>query len=163
MVYRHYCDHEDHFYKENFKRVCNTTCARYTKPFGGFWGTPEGCHEMWEKYCKQDLCRPHHVASYFEFILPEATICTIANIRDLYQLPVLSKSPGISGIPIYNLDFEAIHDIGIDALEVYISKDYHNLYHALYGWDVDSVFVLNPDKIKEVNKQHLVVDVDHYF
>ena len=46
------------------------------------------------------------------------------------------------------LDFEKIYQ-KYDAVEINISSDYM-LYYFLYGWDCDSVLVMNPDVIKEM-------------
>ena len=46
------------------------------------------------------------------------------------------------------LDFEKLAEI-YDAMVVYISADY-NLYYRLYGWDVDSVLVFNPNVVEVV-------------
>ena len=45
-------------------------------------------------------------------------------------------------------DFEKMKENGIDAIFVEISND-HRLYWALYGWDCDSIVVMNPDIIVE--------------
>ena len=39
--------------------------------------------------------------------------------------------------------------LGYDAILVNISND-HNLYWALYGWDCDSLLVLNKDVVEEI-------------
>lgn len=46
------------------------------------------------------------------------------------------------------LDFEKLSE-QYDAIEVNISKCYR-LYHLLYGWDCDSILIMNPDIIQEV-------------
>ena len=46
------------------------------------------------------------------------------------------------------LDFEKLSK-EYDAIEVFISKD-EQLYWDLYGWDCDSILIMNSDIIEEV-------------
>lgn len=50
-------------------------------------------------------------------------------------------------------DFEKIKDMGIDAIQYNLSNDttkdyFQGLYYSLYGWDCDSILILNKDCIK---------------
>ena len=46
------------------------------------------------------------------------------------------------------MDFEQLKE-NYDAIEVDISAD-NTLYWELYGWDVDSILVLNPNVVEVV-------------
>lgn len=46
-------------------------------------------------------------------------------------------------------DFEKAYYLGIDAIELHLSEDespdgMNGLYWLLYGWDCDSILILNP-------------------
>ena len=47
------------------------------------------------------------------------------------------------------LDFEEMLRNGIDAVYVEISSD-NRLYWALYGWDCDSIVVMNPAVVEVI-------------
>lgn len=47
------------------------------------------------------------------------------------------------------IDFERCTKLGYDAIELNLSAD-RQLYWELYGWDCDSILVMNPDRIKMV-------------
>lgn len=47
---------------------------------------------------------------------------------------------------MYIPDFESLALNGIDAIEVFISKDIE-LYDQLLGWDVDSIQIMNHEII----------------
>ena len=59
-------------------------------------------------------------------------------MNDVNNLPKLNTS-GISYV--VHLDFEEIVRIGIDALEFTLGNG--ELYFPLYGWDCDSILILN--------------------
>ena len=44
-------------------------------------------------------------------------------------------------------DFEKLVSDGVDAIEFFISDD-NKLYWDLYGWDCDSILIMNPNIIK---------------
>ena len=60
--------------------------------------------------------------------------------RDKRERSVLSM--------VYGIDFEALAR-EYDVLECSLSK-YPSLYWSLYGWDCDSILVMNPNVIVEV-------------
>lgn len=52
-----------------------------------------------------------------------------------------SKYEGSCYCPTVCFDFEKMLADGIDAVEIEIDE----LYYALYGWDCDSILIMNPD------------------
>ena len=46
-------------------------------------------------------------------------------------------------------DFEKLLSDGVDAIELFISDD-RELYWSLYGWDCDSILIMNPDVVREI-------------
>ena len=48
------------------------------------------------------------------------------------------------------LDFEQLLKNGIDAVQLSLFIGNYELYYKLYGWDCDSILIMNPDIIKPV-------------
>jgi hypothetical protein len=78
--------------------------------------------------------------------------------KDLSELPTVASHVmngnefPTSMMPWVILDFEKLLADGIDAIQVNISDDTatnlnDSLYHALYGWDCDSILVMNKEVI----------------
>lgn len=72
----------------------------------------------------------------------DTKILTINSNEQLKELP--KQDNNLNGL-YCNLDFEKLSK-EYDAIEVFISED-RDLYFSLYGWDCDSIVVMNPTKI----------------
>lgn len=130
------------FDKSKFKVIENIQF--FNKPNGGLWGCEVGTKFGWKEFCELENIDWVNLSDSFEFELtPEARVLRLHNLDD--YLEFRSKY--------------AINDIGIKLALGYdferIAKEYDvidfkvgELYMALYGWDVDSIVVLNPDVIK---------------
>ena len=80
----------------------------------------------------------------------KANVFHIRKAADINELPLINKS----AFTVY-IDFEKAVASGIDAIELHISDDTgsnisQQLYYLLYGWDCDSILIMNPDIIQEV-------------
>lgn len=126
-----------------------------TKPIGGLWGTPINGNLRWDKWCKENNFREDRLNTSFKFQLAEnAKVLMIADEKDLYGCPKITVStdypryfremPWHSGA----IDYEKLIEMGIDAVQVCLDKS--EVYFLMYGWDCDSIVVLNPNVIKEV-------------
>ena len=78
---------------------------------------------------------------------PKSKILLIDDAIQLKYLPQV-KDDLLIGDVFTILDFEKLAE-EYDAILVLISRDY-NLYDKLYGWDVDSILVMNPNCIEIV-------------
>ena len=129
----------------------------FTKPDGGFWGCPLGSGFGWKEWCMREN---FHLDQYsddnsFQFTLSKnANIIHLNSVDDLNNLPQLNSH---IPIPWILLDFEKLLSDGIDAIQLNMSNEhsstnseklYDSLYFALYGWDCDSVLVMNKEKIE---------------
>jgi len=72
-----------------------------------------------------------------------ARVLYINSVNDLKDLSELHNEFGICSWKL--LDFESIAKT-YDAIEVNISGD-PELHFTLYGWDCDSILIMNPDII----------------
>lgn len=114
----------------------------WNKPIGGLWASPVNATFGWKDWCEAEEFRECIENNSFKFTLPGANVLTINSVEDLRKAPTLDYN-GIGWI----IDFERCIKLGYDAIELNISKS-HELYWELYGWDCDSILVMNPDKIK---------------
>lgn len=136
MNYIHYG--HNNFDITKFDKIANIPA--FTKPFGGLWGCRVDSENDWKKCC-EELELKRNVDEYFIFSLKESSkILTIDRCEKLLDLP--RAKDGIN-LTIYTvLDFEELSK-EYDAIEILISEDGY-LYRELYGWDCDSILVMNP-------------------
>ena len=115
-----------------------------TKPRGGFWASPMDTSYGWSDWCKSQAYY-YNDKVYFTFSLSDkANVVHIRNEEDLSEMPMIEKSL-IHGIAC--IDFEKMLNDGVDAIELHLTdeeKYNSNLNYALYGWDCDSILIMNP-------------------
>ena len=158
-VYRHYGSNV-------FKPECvlEVTRSRNMKPVGGFWASPIDSERSWYEWCKQEYFNLNSLELHFDFQLkPSAKILLIENEQDVRNM--IAKYPGKQmdtqesfvyapfRTPEENYlkhcpDFVAISK-DYDGVEINITKC-PSLYHWMYGWDVDSIVIWNPDVVELV-------------
>lgn len=154
-IYRHYGSNK--FNKDEFINVFNTPYSN--KPSGGLWSCPTIDVDIsWNEWSKSNDFRLDKLEEYFDFTLSEdAKVLEIKDIKDLANLPTIRQDYCL-GIYDVNIDFEAISK-EYDAMMVwmYRSEDlddsvrmFDGMYYKLYGWDVDTLLVFNPNVIKEI-------------
>ena len=149
-TYIHYGSKQ--FDKERFVPILN----RYprNKPIGGLWASEVDAPISWRNWCEQNEFYPERNTedNCFRFNLADnAKILTLRCVNDVKLLPQLSNERFGHYFP----DFQEIIKQGYDVIDYRLSDDtgancnlYHgDLYYALYGWDCDSILVLNPDVI----------------
>jgi len=118
--------------------------AYFSKPDGGLWASRTDAVFGWQEWCQEEDFQLYKLKKWFLFdVTPEARILTIENTSQLDPLPEVNPFP-LAGI--VHLDFEELSRTW-DAIEVLISKD-EKLYFALYGWDCDSILIMNPKILK---------------
>lgn len=119
----------------------------FTKPVGGFWASPTDAKYGWKEWNNSNEFKECDEDNSITFTLTDnARILVIKSVDDLKNLPV-NDPLGLNFTDTVYLDFEALAK-EYDAIEVYISED-SRLYDALYGWDCDSILIMNKDIVKE--------------
>ncbi len=117
----------------------------FVKPKGGLWASRIDSEYGWKSWNEYSYFRECSDENSFVFALKEnARILIIDSQEKLETLP--KNETIIYDMGNYNLDFEKLKE-DYDAIEVLISKD-SRLYWSLYGWDCDSLLVLNKDIIE---------------
>lgn len=126
----------------------------FVKPMGGLWGSPINSSYGWENWVKDNnfnntLGFDKYGNDRFYFKLCDsARLLYINNVHILKSLPQVEDNIFEIAKPFTILDFEQLKE-NYDAIEVDISAD-NTLYWELYGWDVDSILVLNPNVVEVV-------------
>ena len=143
-LYIHYGS--DHFDLDEFSPIRNIDL--HNKPSGGLWASPYNSKRSWYDWCKSEKFRTDRLDKWFTFTLKDdAKVLTIKTEQDLCKL----KNDGFYidaftktkySLPFSYPDFEKLCIDGYDAIEVYMNDI---IYFDLYGWDVDSLLVLNPN------------------
>ena len=136
------------FEPETFNPIQNRL---FVKPTGGFWASPIETEWGWKDWCEAENYEECEKENSFTFTLSEnANVLYLNNVEDLDSLPKFLNN-SIMGI-VY-LDFEKILESGYDAIEIHLEAfSLEGLYGKLYGWDCDSILIMNPEIIKEENK-----------
>ena len=139
MKYIHYGHNK--FDVTKFDKIKNI--PEFSKANGGFWGSRIDAEYGWKDWCKNNDYDTD-LKKHFQFSLKDnAKVLIIDKCEKLKELP---KVKSMFENPIFVLlDFEKLSK-EYDAIEVLISKD-GQLYWDLYGWDCDSIFIMNPDVI----------------
>lgn len=134
---------------KKFDKIKNRSLG--VKPLGGFWGSRIDSDIGWLQWCIGNEFCMEKLKTSFTFILKKnAKVLTIDNYNQLKGLPLNIDSHLNITLSWITLDFEKLAE-EYDAIEVLLSKDRNKLYFGLYGWDCDSIIVMNP-KIVEIEK-----------
>lgn len=149
-TYIHY-EHTS-FNKEMFVEIKNE--ENCTKPYGGLWGSAVDAEYGWKQWNEDNHFKDcKHEDSFCFNIKENAKVLSINTVSDLEKLP---RTPDTLGLKALNLsmwtylNFEKFkNEYGYDAIEVNISND-NALYYKLYGWDCDSILIMNPDVVIKI-------------
>ena len=122
----------------------------FSKPNGGFWASPIDAQWGWIDWCRAEDFRYYEDNEFFKFTLKDnAKVLHIYSIKDLEDLPKINQEEQFSLNSVY-LDFEKLKET-YDAIELHLSEErdiledfWNRLYYKLYGWDCDSILIMNP-------------------
>ncbi|MBQ2892250.1 MAG: hypothetical protein IJN03_02750 [Bacilli bacterium] len=143
MEYIHY-GHEN-FDIKLFNKIKNRPEA--VKPIGGLWASRVDTTDGWIDWCKGNEIDWARLDVSFKFKLkPEAKVLLIDSMDKLKELPKQKSILGHS--PWTLLDFEKLAE-EYDAVEVILNR---GLYFELYGWDCDSIIIMNPEIIELIKE-----------
>lgn len=146
-VYIHYG--ADHYDKSKFKSI-ETFDPVTNKPKGGLWASPVDTDWGWKDWCEGENFHLDRFNKNFKFTLANGSkVFHIRTADDVMKLPV-AKFPDSDLWSIgWYYDWKKIVK-KYDAVELHMSENYSLFHDIFYCWDVDSIIVLNPDIIKEV-------------
>lgn len=157
----------DHFDKNEFVPVKNNDIPWFKpKAHTGLWASPADSKNGWYDWVVNNLYDSPggRYASHFIFTLkPDSKVLYIVDSTTLriayrkYNIPKEKYKDEIMFNPNeFKPDFEKIVKDGYDAIHVQIFSGPNDFlegtYWGMYGWDVDSLLVLNPDKVVEIKE-----------
>lgn len=135
-----------HYGHKNFDRNLFVPIANrkdFAKPIGGLWASATDAEYGWKDWCKDSNFCECKEENSFKFILSDnARVLKINTISDTKYLPKADST--LKYCMWICLDFEKLKD-EYDAIEIDISGD--GIYFGLYGWDCDSILIMNPDVV----------------
>jgi hypothetical protein len=153
MTYIHYG--ADKFIPEKFTPVKNAAWGSTKPESGGLWASAVDSEFGWKDWCESENFHLKNLEKSFMFKLKDdARILRIRSVDDLELLPKYNSIlKSLSYIP----DFEKAAEM-YDGIELDLSHEVNKgewiegewiegLYFKLYGWDCDSILILNPDVI----------------
>ena len=146
----------EHFDKEKFKPIkiqkIDIPTVIFNKPNGGYWASRSDAKYGWKAFCITNDLYNMDVMPYTVFALKNsAKIYAIDSLKDLDWLVEYGLAQTFFECPkVYQIDFEKMMNRH-DAIELNMSNDYNNLYRPMYDWDCDSILIMNPDIIEEVD------------
>ena len=118
----------------------------FTKPCGGLWASPVDAEFGWKNWNDSEhFCECCEENSFTFSLRENAQVITIRSVEEAKLLP-MACYPEFHFDLWITPDFEKLEDLGYDAIEIVLSADWR-LYQTLYGWDCDSILVLNPEVI----------------
>ena len=150
MVYIHYG--HNNYDEAQFMPIQNLT--KWIKPDGGLWASPVKSSYGWKDWNETSNYMRCDEKNSFKFKLKtDAKVLVIDSLKSLQRLipdgkrSIYGYVEGITeDTKQYYLNFEVLARM-YDAILYEVSKC-QELYWVLYGWDCDSLLVLNKDKIE---------------
>ena len=126
--------------------------AVFTKPSGGLWASRKGDANGWKNWCIKEDFLVYSLNKSFEFTLKDnARVLKLENRGQLVNLPrtIDNKYDETDPYDTCYLDFEELSK-DYDAIEL---MDIYEFYFALYGWDCNSILIMNPDVIDIISEE----------
>jgi len=112
----------------------------HTKPFGALWASPAGSGRSWSQWCRESDFRIDTLAVRVSLDISLENAIVIDTKDDLYKLDW--RQDGLYRYP----DWENMANRGVDV--VYLtSNGLDSTTFELYGWDCESVVVLNSQAV----------------
>ena len=114
----------------------------WVKPKGGLWASPINSAYGWKEWCEAEEFGNLSSSFSFEF---EGNVLVIDSLHDMDKLPWFEQGTGC-----YAIDFEKINADGFDAIlltEKGQNETRFTFPRSLYGWDCESIVIMNPDRI----------------
>jgi hypothetical protein len=136
------------YIESSIKPISN---ENWVKPKGGLWTSPVDSNWGWKDWCEGAEFRQCHESNSFKLKFnPDTKIILIDSLKDLIELPLLDI--GLGSIKREYPDFSFLSTM-CDA--IWLTEKGQGETHltypiSLYGWDCESVLIMNPKCCFEV-------------
>lgn len=143
--------HGDQFEVSKVKPVRNSHRTWLNKPEGGLWTSPEDSPLRWKDFCK-DWRDPGQKSKLR--LKPESKIYVLDDWDDFYDLPTkeisgpLGPEKIVDWQELANQGFQAFHLTNEGAMKFHL--DAPKGYADFNTWDVETVYILDPNCIEEI-------------
>lgn len=126
----------------------------FTKPKGGLWASRKDDEDGWKNWCEREEFHLDLLDRSFEFTLKDSANVLVLNDRE--QLDYL---PGLNYDGYFYNKYEWTSECYLDFEK--LSKEYDAIelaninyfYWALYGWDCNSILIMNPDIVEVIEQE----------
>ena len=157
MIYIHYG--AERFDRSRFRNVWNR--IGINKPGGGLWGSPIEAERGWYNWCIEEEFQTERLDKSFRFELAEgANVLYIdsdeaaTKLKEEYPARPEAIFSGNELLPAITANYAKYQVDWVKVSEEYDAVVYYEnsllMRWEFYGWDCDSIVVLNPDVIREV-------------
>lgn len=172
----------DHFDYDGFREIKNgksySVIANKPLPHTGLWASPEKSQHGWFDWCSEEHFRDdeNYWTNYFIFRLTrkarvlyvDSYDAFISKMSPYFNFKEVSEIYGIAGFYVdyekMKEDYDAVWLTAEGEVQARYPRDMCDISEApcLYGWDCESLFVLNKDVVIEVaNSQHKMTLTKH--
>jgi hypothetical protein len=136
----------DRYIPRRLKTIKN---KNWVKPEGGLWTSPVGAKYGWKEWCESEQFRDCDEEKSFKLKFKSDTkIAIINSYSDLENMPIQINDGFRNDLIFSNkyIDYEFLVKFGIDA--IWLTEDgqwktrLSNPFN-LYGWDCDTIFIMN--------------------
>ncbi len=110
------------------------------KPYGGLWTSPVGAEFGWAEWCESE---DYATCERYFTLLFRGSVLEIACYADLVDLTWVRMEECFPYPTFEDLEVDAIHLTTHGARATHLSEPMN-----LYGWDCESVLVLNKDCVE---------------
>ena len=143
----------DRFDVSKFRPIENR--ESFNKPEGGLWASPVDSSWGWIDWCHAEEYRECVQANSFRFTLADdANVMVIDDLEDLRKLPwIRSEFERLHEFrTLRGINFWALLTSGVQAIHLTVEGQERTRYSepSLYGWDCESVLVMDPGIVQPV-------------
>lgn len=122
----------------------------WCKPSGGLWTSPEDSKYGWKEWCKAEDFRDCNEHNCFKLNLnEEAKVYVINNVQDILKAPLVK----IKYKDMYSKQFIDFELLSKEYDAIWLTEEgqrkTRNSEPDLYGWDCETVLILNPNCVTE--------------
>lgn len=159
LVFIHYGSNR--YNAKLFRNVRNSPL--WCKPErGGLWASPINSSRGWKDWCEREEFRTFGLKRFFTFQLDNTSkVLLIDEYGDLEHLSVTKETQTVGLRTFKGIDFENMFRKGFDAILLTdrgesATRWMRGPLGSLYGWDCESLLVLNKKKIiNPISQDHI--------